>query len=237
MVRVPLVLAAVALVGSAFLFSFALASRGEGEGLFVEAAGSPYRGSLSPHVPLPDFALHDQFGRLTRLEDFRGKPLVIAFVYALCPDVCPRAAATIASALDRLGPDAERLNVIAITVQPETDTRARVVEFSRRFGLLHRWRYLIDPPQDVHAVLEAFGIAPERHRRPPSAAAAAGTETAKLAHFDPADPYGAHSALVVLADAELYWVVSWPQSAMTTADLVHDLRLLLRGAPARAPTA
>ena len=214
-----LVLWAVALAAGVFALSFVLSSRG---GASLEAAdvpATPYRGSISPHVPLPDFSLRDQFGRPARLADFRGKPLLIAFVYARCKDVCPLTASRIAWALDRLGPDARKLNVVAITVQPATDTPERVIAFSRKHRLLHRWRYLIGSPAEVLPVLEEFWIAPEELPAPGE-------------DFAPNGALGAHGAWIVLADADLRRVESWPQNLVLGDDLLHDLRLLIRGVPA-----
>ena len=215
-------LGVVALVAGAFVLSFTLSGQGGAGGAAAEGPATPYRGSVSPRVPLPAFSLRDQFGRPARLADFRGKPLMIAFVYALCDDVCPLTAAKIAWALDRLGPDARKLNVLAITVQPQTDTPKRVIAFSRRHRLLHRWRYLIGPPAEVLPVLKKLGVAPEELPAP-------GEEFAR-----DREP-GAHGAWIFLADASLRRVESWPQNMLLDPnDLLHDLRLLIRGVPARS---
>lgn len=212
-------LSVLGLAASAFALSFALGVGGAPREPAATTA-SPYRGSVSPHVPLPDFALRDQFGRPARLEDFRGQPLLIAFVYALCQDVCPLTAAKIAWALDRLGPEARKLNVVAITVQPDTDTPQRVIAFSRKHRLLHRWRYLVGSPREVLPVLKAMGVSPERLPEPGRAFARNGED-------------GAHGAWLFLADRDLRRVESWPQSMLLDPrDLLHDLRLLIRGVPA-----
>lgn len=69
------------------------------------------------------FELTDYNGRTRRLEDFRGKALVMFFGFTQCPDVCPTTLADIAEALKKLGPDeARRVQVIFVTVDPERDT-------------------------------------------------------------------------------------------------------------------
>lgn len=69
------------------------------------------------------FELTDFNGRARRLEDFRGKALVIFFGFTQCPDVCPTTLADIAEALKKLGPeDAKRVQVLFVTVDPERDT-------------------------------------------------------------------------------------------------------------------
>ncbi len=69
-----------------------------------------------------DFALTDFNGKPRTLADFRGKAVVIFFGYTQCPDVCPTTLAELAEAMKRLGADAERVQVLFVTVDPERDT-------------------------------------------------------------------------------------------------------------------
>jgi protein SCO1 len=84
-----------------------------------------------------DFALEDPDGRKRTLADFRGKAVVVFFGYTQCPDVCPATLATLAEAMKRLGDDADRVQVLFITVDPERDTPALLKQyvpaFDRRF--------------------------------------------------------------------------------------------------------
>lgn len=70
-----------------------------------------------------NFALTDQNGKPRTLADFRGKAVVIFFGYTQCPDVCPTTLAALKQAMEKLGPDAERVQVLFITVDPERDTQ------------------------------------------------------------------------------------------------------------------
>lgn len=69
-----------------------------------------------------DFALTDQDGKPRTLADFKGKAVVIFFGYTHCPDVCPTTMAEMAAVMKQLGPDAERVQVLFVTVDPERDT-------------------------------------------------------------------------------------------------------------------
>jgi protein SCO1/2 len=69
-----------------------------------------------------DFALTDHTGKERTLGDFRGKAVVVFFGYTQCPDVCPTTLAALAEAMKQLGPDADRVQVLFITVDPERDT-------------------------------------------------------------------------------------------------------------------
>jgi len=66
--------------------------------------------------------LSDHSGKPRRLEEFRGKAVVLTFGFTHCPDVCPTTLADIAQALKQLGPDAERVQVLMVSVDPERDT-------------------------------------------------------------------------------------------------------------------
>ena len=69
-----------------------------------------------------ELSLADHHGKARTLADFRGKAVVIFFGYTQCPDVCPTALSTLAEAMRRLGPDAARVQVLFVTVDPERDT-------------------------------------------------------------------------------------------------------------------
>ena len=69
-----------------------------------------------------DFALTGHDGKPRTLADFRGKAVAIFFGFTHCPDVCPTALSTAAEAMRRLGPDAARVQVLFVTIDPERDT-------------------------------------------------------------------------------------------------------------------
>ena len=69
-----------------------------------------------------DFELTAPDGKPRRLADFRGKVVVVFFGYTQCPDVCPATLAQLAEVNKRLGPDASRVQVLFVTVDPARDT-------------------------------------------------------------------------------------------------------------------
>jgi protein SCO1/2 len=77
--------------------------------------------------------LADPSGRVRRLEDFRGKVVVVFFGFTHCPDVCPTTLADIAGALKKLGPDSDRVQALFITVDPERDTPADLERYVKAF--------------------------------------------------------------------------------------------------------
>lgn len=69
-----------------------------------------------------NFALTDQNGKPRSLADFNGKVVTLFFGYLHCPDVCPTTLADLAAARKMLGADAEKMQVIFVTLDPERDT-------------------------------------------------------------------------------------------------------------------
>jgi protein SCO1/2 len=69
-----------------------------------------------------DFALPDFNGKQRTLADFKGKAVVIFFGYTQCPDVCPTTMAEMATVMKQLGPLADKVQVLFVTLDPERDT-------------------------------------------------------------------------------------------------------------------
>jgi protein SCO1 len=80
-----------------------------------------------------DFKLVDHNGTPRTLADYRGKAVVLFFGYTQCPDFCPTTLAELAEAMKRLGPDAERVQVLFVTIDPERDTPALLKNYVPAF--------------------------------------------------------------------------------------------------------
>jgi protein SCO1/2 len=78
-------------------------------------------------------ALSDHHGKSRRLEDFRGKALVLFFGFTHCPDVCPTTLADMAQVMRALGPQADRVQVLFVSVDPERDTQAVLAKYVPAF--------------------------------------------------------------------------------------------------------
>lgn len=81
-----------------------------------------------------DFRLTDHNGKVRSLADFKGKVVAVFFGYTHCPDVCPTTLADFAAALEQLGPQAERVQVIFVTVDPQRDTPELLKQFVPAFN-------------------------------------------------------------------------------------------------------
>jgi len=81
-----------------------------------------------------DFALTDHTGAPRTLADYRGKAVVLFFGYTQCPDVCPTTLAALAEAMQQLGPEAARVQVLFVTVDPERDTAELLASYVTAFN-------------------------------------------------------------------------------------------------------
>jgi protein SCO1/2 len=81
-----------------------------------------------------DFSLPDTNGKPRTLGDFKGRAVVLFFGYTHCPDVCPTTMAELSQALQKLGDDAKRVQVLMVTVDPARDTAPLLSEYVSAFN-------------------------------------------------------------------------------------------------------
>jgi len=97
-------------------------------------AKSPFHGvDVTGLEYAADFRLTDHNGKERTLGDFRGKAVAVFFGYTHCPDVCPTTLSAMAQAMKLLGPDAARVQVLFITVDPRRDTPELLREYIPAF--------------------------------------------------------------------------------------------------------
>ena len=87
----------------------------------------------SPLTPTFSFCLIDHDGRNVSDETYRGHYVLIFFGFTHCRVVCPRALAKLSAVLDSLGPLADRMRPIYVTVDPERDTPAVIKDYLSSF--------------------------------------------------------------------------------------------------------
>ncbi|HEY0418507.1 MAG TPA: SCO family protein, partial [Acetobacteraceae bacterium] len=102
------------------------------------------------------FTLVDQDGRTVTDRSFAGKYRIVYFGYTFCPDVCPTELQTMTSALDLLGPLAEKVAPLFITVDPERDTVPVMADYVKLFG--PRLVGLTGSPAQVAAAARAYRV-------------------------------------------------------------------------------
>jgi protein SCO1/2 len=103
-----------------------------------------------------DFRLTDHIGKTRMLADFKGKVVVMFFGYTFCPDVCPTTLSELASAMKQLGPQADQVQVLFVTVDPERDTPALLSRYVPAFD--PRFLGLVGDKAATEAVAKEFRV-------------------------------------------------------------------------------
>jgi protein SCO1 len=111
------------------------------------------------------FTLEDGNGKQVTDRDLRGKYLLIYFGYTVCPDVCPTTLTETADALDRLGPKADMVQAIFITIDPKRDTPAVVKQYAAAFS--PRLIGLTGSPDQIAQVAKEYRVYYAEHRTGP----------------------------------------------------------------------
>jgi len=103
------------------------------------------------------FTLIDQTGKTVTDQDFRGRYMLVFFGFTHCPEVCPAELQVMSASLDELGPKAEQVVPIFITLDPERDTQEAMGAFVKNFG--SRFVGLTGSPEAIAAAAEAYRVA------------------------------------------------------------------------------
>ena len=102
------------------------------------------------------FALTDATGKRVTDQDYRGRYMLVFFGFTSCPDICPAGLQLMAAVLDKLGPKADRVAPIFISVDPERDTPQKLAEYVKNFN--PRLVGLTGTPAEVTAVTKAYKV-------------------------------------------------------------------------------
>jgi len=101
---------------------------------YLGSVNPTFHGSLiSPAEPAADFALTNQNDETTQLSDFRGKYVLLFFGFTNCPDECPLTMGYLKQMYDKLGDQAEKVQVVLITTDPANDTPKELGNFLSHF--------------------------------------------------------------------------------------------------------
>lgn len=112
------------------------------------------------------FTLVGKDGKPVTDQAFRGKYMLVFFGYTHCPDLCPAELQVIAAALDELGPKANDVIPIFITLDPERDTPMVVADYVMNFG--PRFVGLTGSPEQVAEAAKAYRIAYSKFQEDPT---------------------------------------------------------------------
>jgi protein SCO1/2 len=113
-------------------------------------------GRLEPTKAASDFTLTDQNGKPFTLSSTRGKVVLLYFGYTSCPDVCPLTLSDMAAARKDLGPDADQVQVIFVTVDPERDSQQVLQKYVPAFD--PTFIGVRGTPAEIKTVADAYGV-------------------------------------------------------------------------------
>jgi protein SCO1/2 len=197
--------------GLALLCALALASCGAasaapGPGDQGAVVGHGLQGLiLKPRKPAPALVLHNYTSpKPVSLAMFRGKAVLVTFIYTHCPNVCPLITSNLAAAQRRLGPEARHLQILAVTVDPRRDTPAAIRAFLTARDAAGRMDYLLGSHAQLERTWKAWDVGIQT-----------GTNQLTVGH----------SSIVYGITASGRMAVVYP-SSFSPAQIVHDVPLL-----------
>ena len=127
--------------------------------------------NLKPHTfhgtvlqspqPAPNFELTASHGQTVSPKDFEGKLVMLYFGYTFCPDVCPATLSELRGALTLLGNQADEVQTIMISVDPERDTPEMLAEYVNHFH--PSFIGITGTPEEIAEVATLYGIFYEAH--------------------------------------------------------------------------
>lgn len=179
--------------------------------LFVSACSSyEFRGvTLDPPKEAPDFTLTDFDGKPFQLSDHRGKVVILFFGFTNCPDMCPAALSDMAAARRKLGADAEKVQGVFVSLDPDRDTPERLKRYVTAFD--PTFIGVRGSETELAPVVKDYGVTYMRRDLPGSA----------LGYTID------HSTFIYVIDASGRWRLLFTHG-MPVDDIVSDLRYLVR---------
>ena len=119
-----------------------------------------FAGALAtPQISAPPLKLDNSLGKPVNIDNYRGKAVLITFIYDHCPDVCPLIVSHLHTAQSELGPGAKKLQIVAVSVDPKGDTPKTVKAFLAEHQMTGRMQYLIGSRPSLERTWKAWHIA------------------------------------------------------------------------------
>lgn len=135
-----------------------VATQQTGQNANTNTTSSATQGVDLGGTPAPNFTLTDQTGQKISLSQFRGKAVVLTFMYTHCPDVCPLTAEHLHTTMQQLGSQAKDVAVVAVSTDPKRDDQAAALNFTKAHNMQDYWHYLIGSSKELSAVWSGYNI-------------------------------------------------------------------------------
>jgi protein SCO1/2 len=133
----------------------------------VKAPG--YDGSaVTPPQPPPPLSLRNYNGERVNIDRYRGRAVLVTFLYTHCPDVCPLITADLHAAQELMGQaESAKTQIIAVSVDPHGDTPKSVAAFLARHQMTGRMQYLIGSASELGHVWANWNVGSEQDAQQP----------------------------------------------------------------------
>lgn len=122
-----------------------------------ESPKGSYKKSLHRYT-IPNVTLLNQDGKKVNIRSLidSGKPVIIDFIYTTCNTICPVLSASFTNIRRELGKDADKVQLISISIDPEHDRPEQMKKYLSRFTKGKGWDFLTGSKEDIHRVLQAL---------------------------------------------------------------------------------
>ncbi|HBG04220.1 MAG TPA: SCO family protein [Geobacter sp.] len=139
------------------VFSFNVARKEPVSAAKAEKPKGNYKRSVHSYN-IPNVTLLNQDGKKVNLRSLidSGKPVIVDFIYTTCNTICPVLSASFANLRKELGKDAEQVQLISISIDPEHDRPEQMKKYLSRFSAGKGWDFLTGSREDIRRVLQAL---------------------------------------------------------------------------------
>jgi protein SCO1/2 len=158
--------------------------------------------TLTPVREAPPIALRNYLGKPVTLAQYRGKAVLVTFLYVHCPDVCPAIASALRVVRQQLGPEASKAQIVAVSVDPHGDKPSSIARFLSQRRMTGQMEYLVGSAGQLAPVWKAWNVGSQEDSANPDVVA--------------------HSALVYGVSGSGKLMTIYP-SNFKPADIVHDV--------------
>lgn len=120
-------------------------------------AGPKYQRTVE-NYQIPDVTLVNQNGERVDLKTFldSDKPVILDFIYGTCTTICPVLSIGFSHFQKKLGPDADKVRLVSISIDPDNDTPLVMKEYLQRYNAREGWDFLTGKREDIISVMRAF---------------------------------------------------------------------------------
>ena len=127
-------------------------------GMRVEGAETRYQRTVEDYA-VPDVVLINQDGAKVHFKKYieSGQPVMLDFIYGTCTTICPVLSAGFVNLQRKLGPDAQKVRFVSISIDPENDTPKVMKEYLKRYRAKPGWDFFTGSRGDIDRVMRAFG--------------------------------------------------------------------------------